>query len=99
MRLASGATCAALAFGASLALAQTKPDARHSGYHDMGPALQKMQADMAAAQDALAEITRRQQADAVEPRLRITAMQAKPRAGESFRRPGELRTAHCPGAG
>ena len=45
MRLASGATCTALAFGASLALAQTAPDSRHSGYHDMGPALQKMQDD------------------------------------------------------
>src|SRR5882762_10067080 len=45
MRLASGALCTALAFGASLALAQTAPDTRHSGYRDMGPALQKMQDD------------------------------------------------------
>jgi len=45
MRLATAAACAALAIGASLALAQTKPDSRHSGYQDMGPALQKMQDD------------------------------------------------------
>jgi L-cysteine S-thiosulfotransferase len=45
MRFATAATCAALAFGVSLALAQTAPDARHSGYGDMGPALQKMQDD------------------------------------------------------
>jgi sulfur-oxidizing protein SoxA len=45
MRLATAAACAALAFGVSLALAQTKPDSRHSGYQDMGPALQKMQDD------------------------------------------------------
>jgi sulfur-oxidizing protein SoxA len=45
MRLATAAACAALAIGASLALAQTMPDSRHSGYQDMGPALQKMQDD------------------------------------------------------
>src|SRR5882757_2585564 len=45
MKWTGGATCTALAFSASLALAQTTPDARHSGYHDMGPALQKMQDD------------------------------------------------------
>ena len=45
MRLVPTAACVALAFGASLALAQTAPDARHSGYNDMGPALQKMQDD------------------------------------------------------
>ena len=45
MRLAVGAFWLATAFAASLALAQTAPDKRRSGYQDMSPPIQAMQDD------------------------------------------------------
>ena len=48
MRLPFAAFWLVAAFAASLALAQTAPDRRRSGYQDMGPPVQAMQDDDAA---------------------------------------------------
>lgn len=48
MKVAAGVFWLAAAFAASLALAQTPPDKRRSGYQDMGPSVRAMQDDDSA---------------------------------------------------
>lgn len=48
MKIAAGALWLVAAFAASLALAQTQPDQRRSGYRDMGPPVRAMQDDDSA---------------------------------------------------